>query len=80
MKETQMPRDDIETVHHDGKWHNKVQGNAGSKDTSHDTKEEAVRAGREMARQAQVEHIIKNKDGTIAQRNTYGQDPRNVRG
>jgi hypothetical protein len=75
-----MPQGDIETVHHDGKWHNKVEGEAGSSATSHDTKDEAVRAGRDMARRAKVEHIIKKKDGTIAERNTYGADPRHIQG
>jgi len=39
-----------------------------------------VSVGREMAREAKVEHIIKNKNGRISERNTYGHDPRNIPG
>jgi hypothetical protein len=33
-----------------------------------------------MARARKVEHIIKNKDGSIGARNSYGNDPRSIRG
>lgn len=36
--------------------------------------------GRAAAVEDKVEHIIKNMDGTIAERNSYGNDPRNVPG
>ena len=41
---------------------------------------EAVEAGREEARRAKREHIIKNENGQIAERNSYGNDPRDVQG
>jgi hypothetical protein len=44
------------------------------------TKREAQEAGRERARKDKVEHIIQNEDGKIAQRNSYGRDPRSVGG
>jgi Uncharacterized protein conserved in bacteria (DUF2188) len=74
-----VPHGDIETYHQDGKWRKKVEGEPGSEST-HDTKEEAVSAGRDMARSRKVEHIIKNMDGTIAERSSYGHDPRNIPG
>ena len=74
-----MPKGDVETFHQDGKWRNKVEGDDGVEST-HDTKEEAVSAGRDMARSRKVEHIIRNMDGTIADRSTYGRDPRNGAG
>jgi hypothetical protein len=37
--------------------------------------EEAVAAGRAMARAERTEHLIHNLDGTIAERNSYGADP-----
>jgi hypothetical protein len=74
-----VPHGDIETYHQDGKWRNKVEGESGSEST-HDTKEEAVSAARDMARSRKVEHIIKNMDGTIAERSSYGHDPRNIPG
>jgi hypothetical protein len=33
-----------------------------------------------MAQERKVEHIIKKRDGTIGERNTYDHDPRNVPG
>jgi hypothetical protein len=44
------------------------------------TKEEAASIGREEAKRLGVEHIIKNMDGTIAQRNSCGHDPRDIPG
>lgn len=41
---------------------------------------EAEAAGRDVTRERKVEHIIKNMDGKIASRNTYGHDPRNIPG
>lgn len=34
--------------------------------------------GRDEAQPHKVEHIIKNENGQIAERNSYGHDPRNV--
>ena len=44
------------------------------------TKSGAQAAGREYARAHKVEHIIRNLDGQIGERNTYGHDPRNIPG
>lgn len=74
-----MPNGDIETFHEDGAWHNRVEGHA-RVNGDHDTKAEAVEAGRELARSLEVEHIIKNEDGQIAERYSYGNDPRTVKG
>jgi hypothetical protein len=41
----------------------------------HMTKEEALEVGRARARQDQTEHVIHNQDGTIGERNSYGNDP-----
>src|SRR5215216_3158772 len=54
----QMPTGDVETFHQDGKWRNKVEGEDGA-ESAHDTKEEAISAGRDMARSRKVEHIIR---------------------
>jgi hypothetical protein len=74
-----MPAGDIETYHADGKWRNRVEG-LESLPGEHDTKDAAVRVGRDEARDRKVEHLIRNLDGTIAERNSYGHDPRNIRG
>jgi hypothetical protein len=39
------------------------------------TKEYAVEAGREVARRLEVEHTIHPSDGTIGEKNSYGNDP-----
>lgn len=74
-----MPKGDIETYHEDGQWKNKVEGSSRAANV-HDTKAEAQAKGREMAEARKVEHIIKKQDGTIGARNSYGHDPRNVKG
>jgi len=33
-----------------------------------------------MARDREVEHFVKNMDGTIGARNSYGNDPRRSKG
>lgn len=45
-----------------------------------DTKREAVDRGREISRNAGTEFKIHNQDGRIAQSDSHGNDPRNVRG
>jgi hypothetical protein len=42
--------------------------------------EEVTAQGREAARKDRVEHIIRNQDGTISAKNSYGNDPGNVPG
>lgn len=74
-----MPEGDIETYHASGWWRNRVEA-LEDLPGEYDTKDEAVRVGRDEARDRKVEHIIRNLDGTIAGRNTYGHDPRNIPG
>lgn len=69
----------VETYHEDGQWKNRVQGNERASST-HATKKEAQAAGREMAINRKTEHTIKNMDGRIGEKNSYGNDPRNVKG
>jgi hypothetical protein len=45
-----------------------------------DTKREAVDRGRELSRNAQTELKIHNRDGRIAQSDSHGNDPRNIKG
>ncbi len=76
-----MPKGDIETYYEDGQWKNRPQGNDRASNT-HDTKAEAQAAGRNMAIDREVEHVIKKKDGKIGERNTYprSRDPRSSKG
>lgn len=60
-------------------WRNITEG-ASRPAKTYETKVEAQAAGREMAQQRHVEHLIHNKDGEIGSRNSYGHDPRDVKG
>jgi hypothetical protein len=65
----------VETLPHPGGgWGNKVEGNERFSNTAQ-TKAQAQKVGREMAIQRTTEHIIKNQDGKIGSRNSYGHDP-----
>jgi len=68
----------VHTVYRGGIWVNEVEGNGQL--SSHATKEEAVAAGRDAARARRTEHVIHHVDGTIAERNSYGNDPFPPRG
>lgn len=69
----------IETYHQDEQWHVRRQGES-RRVSSHRTKDDAITAGRELAIRERAEHVIKTLDGRIAERNSYGNDPRNVPG
>jgi hypothetical protein len=64
----------VETYYDDGEWKSRRQGSSRAFAVG-GTKTEQVAKGREAARRDEVEHIIKNKDGTISARNSYGNDP-----
>jgi Uncharacterized protein conserved in bacteria (DUF2188) len=74
-----MPHGDVETYHQDGSWKNRIEGQSGDME-SYASRDEAVAAGRDLARELKVEHIIRRLDGTIGERSTYGHDPRDIEG
>jgi hypothetical protein len=74
--ETELRRD-VETYFENGRWKNKVQGNSRASHV-HETRAEAISAGREMARNRKVEHVIVSAAGTVQKRDSYGHDPRPV--
>jgi Uncharacterized protein conserved in bacteria (DUF2188) len=65
--------------HPGGGWQNKVEGNQRASNVS-PTKAEAQAKGREMAIERKTEHKIQNRNGQIAERNSYGHDPYPPRG
>lgn len=73
-----MARGWVHTVHKGGIWVNEIEGE--SQLSSHSTKEEAVATGRRQAISRGTEHVIHHIDGTIAERNSYGNDPFPPRG
>jgi len=44
------------------------------------SQEEAIRAGTEQAKREKVELLIHGRDGQIRERNSFGNDPRDVKG
>ena len=69
----------VHTVPHGDGWANKREG-AARVSKSFDTKAAAQAAGRETARRDKTEHLIHNRDGEIASRNSYGNDPNPPKG
>jgi hypothetical protein len=73
-----MSRHWVHTVPYGDWWKNEIEG-VGVLAT-YETKDEAVRAGREEARWRESEHLIHNADGAIGERHSYGNDPPDVPG
>jgi hypothetical protein len=76
-----MAEGDIHTRKQGDRWVNKAEGNQRASNSA-PTKAEAQAAGREMAIDRGVEHVIHNQDGRIGERNTYprSRDPKNSKG
>lgn len=64
----------VHTVYKNGHWVNETEDGSVFGGT-HSTKDDAVAAGRERANAEKTEHVIHNQDGTISERNSYGNDP-----
>lgn len=62
---------------HDG-W--AVETVGGGKHTLFPTQKKAIRAGTERAKKDKVELLIHGRDGKIRERNSFGHDPRNIKG
>ena len=74
-----MPRkQDFHVLPHDDGWSVKREGakRAGS---VHDTKIEAIEAGRERAKREKVELVIHLKNGKIQDLDSYGNDPPSIK-
>jgi hypothetical protein len=64
----------VHTLHLEGRWENAVEGEE-SRLAMYETKAEAVDAGRAEAQRRHTEHVIHRADGSIENRNSYGNDP-----
>ncbi len=64
----------VHTAPHGDRWANRRAGSDRVSKTFA-TKTEAQAAGRGTARREGVEHLIHRRDGTIGERNSYGNDP-----
>jgi hypothetical protein len=74
-----MAKANVHTVPHEGGWANRRDG-AKRVSKVYKTKTEAEAAGRKTAMREKVEHLIQNRDGKVSERNSYGGDPRRVKG
>jgi hypothetical protein len=74
-----MAKANVSTIPHGDGWANKREG-AKRVAKVFATKDEAQAAGRGTAIRDKVEHLIHNKDGQVAERNSYGNDPRRFKG
>lgn len=61
------------------KWQNK-KGGASRATSIHDTQREAIDAARSQARRNKEELVIHNRKGQIREKDSYGPDPRNIKG
>ena len=69
-----MSKKNQHVVPHEDGW--AVRGEGNYRVTSvHDTQQEAIRAGRDIARNQGAELFIHGENGRIRERNTYGDDP-----
>jgi len=69
----------IHVVPADGGWAVEVEG-GGRADVDYPTQEAAITAATEAAKLAKVELIIHGRDGQIRERNSFGNDPRDIKG
>lgn len=64
----------VEVLPRGPEWAVHVQGEAGDR-SWHRLKAEAEQVGRALARQLRTEFVIKNQQGRIIDRDSYGNDP-----
>ena len=66
----------VHTLNVEGRWQNEIEEEDESRVETYETKQEAVAAGRAEAQRRHTEHLIHRADGSIEDRNSYGNDPR----
>lgn len=69
-----MAKGDVSTYYENGTWKSKVEGSTRAAHAG-GTRAEQSEIGRNMAQARHVEHTIRNRDGTIGEKNSYGHDP-----
>lgn len=75
-----MPKNPpVHTIPHGDGWANRREGSDRVAKVF-PRKSDAQSAGRKTAMREKTEHHIHNKDGSIASRNSYGNDPRSRKG
>lgn len=74
MGEVMMAKPGIETYNEGGEWKSRRVGRDRAFSVG-GTKAEQQASGRDAAKRDGVEHTIKKLDGTIGEKNSYGNDP-----
>lgn len=69
-----MPSNDIHVQPAQGQW------TVSGLDRKFETQKEAEELGRQMARDQKCEFILHGEDGRIRERDSYGNDPRDIPG
>lgn len=79
LKEDAVAKGDISTYNEDGTWKSRVEGSARAAHVG-GTKAEQQAVGKQMAKDRGVEHTVRKMDGTIGEKNSYGNDPNPPKG
>ena len=74
-----MAKGDVEVQPQGERWAVKVEGEDSPRST-HDRKADAVDSGRSLAKSLAVEFVAKHQEGRIAEKDSYGNDPRDIPG
>jgi uncharacterized protein YdaT len=75
-----MPnKGDVHVVPKGDQWAVEVEGNERAS-SIHDSQEQAISAGREIAMHNHSELLVHGEDGKIRERDTYGKDPVSSKG
>jgi hypothetical protein len=68
---------DVHVVPNGNLWACEIDGNIRS---THETQEEAIKEGRGLAEDQNSELVIHGQDGRIREKDSHGNDPRNIPG
>ena len=69
---------DVHVVPRDGKW--TLTGTGGVTDPVYDTQDDAIKAGRDVARANQSELVVHGEGGQIREKDSHGHDPSSTPG
>jgi Uncharacterized protein conserved in bacteria (DUF2188) len=65
----------VHTIYKNERWLNELEGGE-ELPGMYATKDQAVAAGRDIAKVDRTEHVIHKQNGQIGERHSYGNDPR----
>jgi hypothetical protein len=68
---------DVHVVPRGDRWTCEIDGN---KRSTHDTQEKAIKQGRGLADEQNAELVIHAEDGSIREKDSHGNDPRDIPG